>query len=114
MFECARTYISEFEANGESLWTSVKDTIEFVLSHPNGWEGAQQAQMREAAVYAGLVPEASIGEERPHFINEGEASINYCVHLSSVNNRIKVRHVLSSFSLQSLDIAPGQNISHSH
>ncbi len=29
---------------------------DYVLSHPNGWEGTQQSQMRSAAILAGLIP----------------------------------------------------------
>lgn len=36
---CARSYIIETHPNGNSLWASVEDQIEVVLSHPNGWEG---------------------------------------------------------------------------
>ena len=37
-------------ANGSSLWRTVKEDPQFVLSHANGWEGAQQTKMRRAAV----------------------------------------------------------------
>ncbi|PIL34614.1 hypothetical protein GSI_03393 [Ganoderma sinense ZZ0214-1] len=80
LFDCARRYISETHGNGESLWNSVKDRIEFVLSHPNGWEGLQQGKMRQAAVLAGLVPDTTVGHSRIHFVTEGEASLNYCIN----------------------------------
>ena len=57
LFRCSRTYIEEVHAIGDNWWGSMEDTIDFVLSHPNGWEGAQQEQMRRAAVLAGLVPD---------------------------------------------------------
>ncbi|OSC99572.1 hypothetical protein PYCCODRAFT_1394827 [Trametes coccinea BRFM310] len=79
LFTCTQRYISETHANGESLWSSLKDRIEFVLSHPNGWEGAQQGKMRQAAVMAGLVPDTPDGHERVHFVTEGEASLQFCV-----------------------------------
>ncbi|KAF9243386.1 hypothetical protein BU15DRAFT_86367 [Melanogaster broomeanus] len=43
-----------------ALWEAVEPTIEFVLSHPNGWEGAQQTKMRT-------------------FVTEGEASLHACI-----------------------------------
>ncbi|RDX46339.1 hypothetical protein OH76DRAFT_1485585 [Lentinus brumalis] len=67
------------EASGESLWASVKDTIDFVLCHPNGWEGLQQSKMRQAAILAGLVPDTSEGRDRVHFVSEGEAGLHFCV-----------------------------------
>ncbi|KAI0704722.1 hypothetical protein C8Q76DRAFT_631038 [Earliella scabrosa] len=79
LFACARTYICDTHANGESIWTSVEDRIEFVLSHPNGWEGLQQGKMRQAAVQGGLVPNTSGGDARVHFVTEGEASLNFCI-----------------------------------
>ena len=91
MFNCARTYISEYEANGESLWTSVKDTTEFVLSHPNGWEGLQQSKMREAAILAGLVPNSPAGRDRIHFVTEGEAGLHFCVQSCLTSENITVR-----------------------
>ncbi|KAH9940096.1 uncharacterized protein BXZ73DRAFT_43137 [Epithele typhae] len=79
LFRCSKRYICETHANGDSLWSSLEDRIEFVLSHPNGWEGAQQGKMRQAAVMAGLVPQTPVGQARVHFITEGEASLNFCV-----------------------------------
>ncbi|KAI0628248.1 hypothetical protein C8Q77DRAFT_1149000 [Trametes polyzona] len=77
LFRCARDYISEVHASGTKLWESLQGHIDFVLSHPNGWEGAQQSKMREAAVKAGLVQDAA--DKHIHFITEGEASLNFCI-----------------------------------
>ena len=91
LVSCARTYISETSvATGQSLWDSMKDSIEFVLTHPNGWEGRQQSQMRQAAIIAGLVPDTPAGRERIHFVNEGEAGLHYCAQKKSLFERIKV------------------------
>ncbi|OAX34642.1 hypothetical protein K503DRAFT_859084 [Rhizopogon vinicolor AM-OR11-026] len=51
LFQCARTYIEESHLN---LWRSVENSIEFVLTHPNGWEGPQQQQIRRAAELAAV------------------------------------------------------------
>ncbi|KAK1234966.1 hypothetical protein PQX77_001822, partial [Marasmius sp. AFHP31] len=53
LYRCTINFIKE--NRGEEFFSSVKHEIEYVLSHPNGWEGAQQAQMRQAAINAGLV-----------------------------------------------------------
>ncbi|KAI8977709.1 hypothetical protein BD414DRAFT_580166 [Trametes punicea] len=79
LFRCTQKYICETHANGESLWQSVEDRIEFILSHPNGWGGLQQGKMRQAAVQAGLIPDSAAGRERVHFVTEGEASLNFCL-----------------------------------
>ncbi|KAL0064091.1 hypothetical protein AAF712_008951 [Marasmius tenuissimus] len=67
------------ENRGEEFFSSVEHHIEYVLSHPNGWEGAQQAQMRQAAVSAGLVS-ADEADSRLQFVTEGEASLHYCIN----------------------------------
>ena len=79
LFECAYTYIKETHANGADLWDSVKGQIDFVLSHPNGWEGKQQSQMRKAAILARLVPDTPAGNDRLSFVTEGEASLHFAI-----------------------------------
>ena len=90
MFECARKYISDAHASGESLWNSVQDQIDFVLTHPNGWEGLQQGKMRQAAIMAGLVPDTPAGHARVHFVTEGEASLHFCVKSELTSESIQV------------------------
>jgi hypothetical protein len=77
LFRQTARYIRERE--GEKVWLSVQDHINFVLSHPNGWEGKQQAEMRRAAVAAGLVKSESEVLERVGFVTEGEASLHFCL-----------------------------------
>ena len=60
-------------------WASIENSIEFIFSHPNGWEGLQQQKYREAIEGAGLVPRTPQGRSRVHMIAEGEASLHYCV-----------------------------------
>ncbi|TRM63778.1 hypothetical protein BD626DRAFT_260775 [Schizophyllum amplum] len=79
LFNCTRTYIQETHPAGVQFWNSVKHNIDFVLTHPNGWEGRQQSQMREAAVQAGLVPGNDEGRARVSFVTEGEASLHFCL-----------------------------------
>lgn len=78
LLDCARIFIVQSHASGESLWNSVKDNLDVILSHPSGWEGIEQTKMREAAVHAGVFPD--ISSECLHFVTEGEASVNYCVY----------------------------------
>jgi len=80
LLECASSFIQETHANGVRLWESVKDQLYFVLSHPNGWGGAQQAEMRKAAVLAKLIPDTTAGHTRLSFVTEGEASLHFSVH----------------------------------
>ena len=89
LYQCARNFIEETHANGADLWSSLEDRIEFVLSHPNGWEGAQQSKMRTAAVQAGLI---SGDQSHSHlsFVTEGEASLHFCLQSGLINDAIKV------------------------
>ncbi|KAF7312389.1 hypothetical protein MIND_00252200 [Mycena indigotica] len=79
LFTCTRNFIVDTHANGSALWASVESDIKFVLSHPNGWEGAQQSKFRRAAIQGGLVPSTDEGKSRIFFVTEGEASLHACV-----------------------------------
>ncbi|KAI0668096.1 hypothetical protein C8Q78DRAFT_1081498 [Trametes maxima] len=79
LFRCTRDFICTAHPNGTTLWESIEDDIEFVLAHPNGWEGQQQSQMRRAAIRAGLVPDTCDGRARIQFVTEGEAGLHYCI-----------------------------------
>ncbi|TFK31142.1 hypothetical protein BDQ12DRAFT_740169 [Crucibulum laeve] len=89
LFQCAKVYIEETHAGGVDLWASVKNSIEFVLTHPNGWEGAQQSKMRDAAIFAGLVPNTREGRARVTFVTEGEASLYFCIQSGLTNDAIR-------------------------
>ncbi len=69
---------------GLLFWSSIENNIDFVLAHPNGWEGAQQAIMRQAAVLGGLVDDEN-AQERVQFVTEGEASLHYCIAKGAFN-----------------------------
>ncbi|KAI0367127.1 hypothetical protein BV20DRAFT_1123769 [Pilatotrama ljubarskyi] len=91
LYRCARTYISETHPSGGKLWTKAAtwDNIEFILSHPNGWGGLQQAKMREAAVAGGLIPDTPAGYSRVQFVTEGEASMNFCIRNGFAQEKIQ-------------------------
>lgn len=75
--DCAKTYI--IETHGEPTWTSLEDDILFVLTHPNGWGGPQQNEMRQAAIRAGLIPNTPEAASNVTFVTEGEASLHFCL-----------------------------------
>jgi hypothetical protein len=90
LYERAQQYIKESNtALGELVWNSLGSNIEFVLSHPNGWEGAQQSAMRRAAIKAGLVPDTPAGSNRISFVTEGEASLDYCIANGLISEKVK-------------------------
>ena len=90
LHQCARTFIEETHAIGVELWHTLEDHTEFVLTHPNGWEGAQQSMMRTAAVQAGLISDNEDGHSHLSFVTEGEASLHFCVQSGLTNDAIKV------------------------
>lgn len=77
LFDCAKTFIKD--THSPELWASVENNIDFVLTHPNGWEGAQQAQIRRAAVRAGFISDTPKGQSRLQLLTEGEASLHFCI-----------------------------------
>lgn len=79
LFRCTHSFIVDTHANGHAMWRAVEHDVQFVLSHPNGWEGAQQTKMRRAAVIGGLIPDTDEGKARIRFVTEGEASLHACV-----------------------------------
>ncbi|KAI0738316.1 hypothetical protein C8Q80DRAFT_271627 [Daedaleopsis nitida] len=80
LWQCTGEYIQQIGPQERQMWDSLRDDTVFVLSHPNGWEAAQQSMMRDAAVLAGLVSDSPAGHERIHFVTEGEAGLHYCLH----------------------------------
>ena len=91
LFKCTKNFIIDTHANGLSLWRTVEEDLQFVLSHPNGWEGAQQTKMRRAAVHGGLIPDTDAGKARIRFVTEGEASLHACVLNGLANEMLTVQ-----------------------
>lgn len=79
LLNCCEYFIKEVHPTYASSWDNLSKTAEFVLCHPNGWQGAQQNRMRQAAVKASLVPDSAEGHDRIRFVTEGEASLHYCI-----------------------------------
>ncbi|KAN0094942.1 hypothetical protein V8E55_003229 [Tylopilus felleus] len=77
LFHCAKTYIQMHHS--ALTWSTIEDSIEYIFTHPNGWEGAQQQLYRQAAERANLISSTPDGRSRVHMLTEGEASLHYCV-----------------------------------
>ena len=90
IFACTKTYIEQSHSNGAAILESVEGQTHFVLTHPNGYEGFQQALMREAAVLAGLVPDEEAAESHISLVTEGEASLHYCIQSGLTIDSMKV------------------------
>ena len=76
LFQCAKTYIQD--SHPGFTWPIVEHSIEYIFTHPNGWEGRQQ-DYRRAIEHAGLVSSTPEGMSRIHMLTEGEASLHFCV-----------------------------------
>ena len=93
LYNCTTDFIRDTHANGSALLKSIiPEHLEFVLAHPNGWEGAQQAKMRRAAVYGGLVHDTAEGRAKVRFVTEGEASLHACVLSGLAADVLSVSH----------------------
>ena len=79
------------------MWDSISG-IELVLTHPNGWGGLQQSQLRSAAIGAGIVPDTPAGRAHVQFVTEGEACFNFCATEIRVGETLKVRHTVHAQS----------------
>ena len=79
LYKVTKKYIEEHHVGFS--WTSIENSIEFIFSHPNGWEGLQQQKYRKAIEGAGLIPRTPEGRARVHLITEGEASLHYCISI---------------------------------
>jgi hypothetical protein len=92
LFESTKALYKTSEPNGELRWESVSENVELILTHPNGWGGPQQTQLRTAAVKAGIVPDTPTGHSRVQFVTEGEASFSFCATRTQAGRNLKVRY----------------------
>lgn len=99
---CTLKYISETHANGATLLSSLEEHTEFVITHPNGWEGLPQSHLRKAAARGGLVPEPN--DPRIHFITEGEAALHFCMRNHLTSEAMKVNYLFLSIFLLLISI----------
>jgi len=110
LLHCAASYIQDTYPNGPTIWTTLKDDVHFVLSHPNGWEGKEQSQMRLAAVKAGLVPDTPSGHSRLVFVTEGEASLHFTIESGALSQTMEVWIVLLLFVSNTTDNVKGEGV----
>jgi hypothetical protein len=106
LFGYSKDFIIDKHAGGAFLWRAVEEDLQFVLSHPNGWEGAQQTMWR-AAVHGGLIPDTDAGRERICFVTEGEASLHACVLNGFADEMPTVLAILYSYRITLIAIIQG-------
>ena len=91
LFDSTEALFKSSEPN--VTWDSIS-IIELVLTHPNGWRGPQQSQLRTAAVKAGIIQDTPAGHARVHFVTEGEASFSFCATHTHVGGNLKVCYIV--------------------
>ena len=109
LFDSTKALFISSDPLGDMRWNTVSDNIELVLTHPNGWGGAQQSQLRTAAVRANIVPDTPEGYGKVHFVSEGEASFNFCATRTQAGENVKVRHCLCHLPLIFRDLTCHQH-----
>jgi hypothetical protein len=72
---CARLHIADVE--GQEIWNSVKENIDFILVIPNGWGNEEKEALRSAAIRGDLIPNHS---NRLRFVKKGEATLHFGNH----------------------------------
>ena len=99
LYKCTQTYIQTAHPNGRDLWSlaSSSGSIDYVLSHPNGWEGYQQTQLRDALVLAGLVQADAASLSRVSFVTEGEASLHFAIDHGLALHDVRVGYYFRCF-----------------
>ena len=90
LFESTKALFKSSEPNGELRWDTISESIELVLTHPNGWGGLQQTMLRTAAVKACIVPDTPAGHSSVHFVTEGEAGFSFCATRTQAGRNLKV------------------------
>ena len=69
---CARLYIADME--GQEIWDSVKENIDFILVIPNGWGKKEKEALRSAAIRGGLISNDS---NYLRFVKKGEVTLHF-------------------------------------
>ncbi|KAF7291486.1 hypothetical protein MKEN_01483100 [Mycena kentingensis (nom. inval.)] len=82
--EQVKAYLTATYGSGGNIWDALSPTMYVILSTPNGWEGAQQNRMRQAAIAAGLVD--AQGGRRIRFVTEAEAAVLYAADSGNVED----------------------------
>lgn len=87
LFNCTRTYITDTHSMG--LWYDVANNVDYVLTHPNGWGGAQQSEIRSAAILAGLASDTLGGQSRIQLLAESEANLYFCIRIGPAIDEVR-------------------------
>ncbi|KDQ12450.1 hypothetical protein BOTBODRAFT_34427 [Botryobasidium botryosum FD-172 SS1] len=90
IFRQTEKYFKERIMEGETKWSSLEDSIELVVAHPNGWDIREQGVLRNATVDANIMPSLYVAQERVHFVSEAEAAVHFVLLHADFDNGLKV------------------------
>jgi len=89
LFNSAKAFIQEHEPMGRELLESLGSNVDLILSHPNEWEGREQAFLRKSVVKAGVFTEEE-ALSRVSFVTEGEATLGFCATNTNAGELLEV------------------------
>ena len=90
LLRCTKEYIEQSHASGGLLWSTLEKHTHLVLTHPNGWGGLEQNQLKKAAIKAGFFPNLDAADTQLSFVTEGETGLHYCNYSGLSKDAFKV------------------------
>jgi len=101
-----RNFFQERVIDVTTAWTNHFDSVDTIITHPNGWGIHEQVFLRKAAIAAGFPNENPTARIR--FVTEAEASVHYYLSRADADsNWLKVCVFLAKVS--SFEDAPLRN-----
>ncbi|KAG8720502.1 hypothetical protein FRC09_009456 [Ceratobasidium sp. 395] len=88
MFEHTKSFFQKEVFEGKQVWEKHSNSMEVVITHPNGWGIYEQTKLRTAAIRAGLVPERD-STSRIKFLSEAEASVHFCINSMNLQTLVE-------------------------
>jgi hypothetical protein len=89
LFKHTKEFFGLHEDQGSQDWETLSQSMDIVLTHPNGWGLREQATLRTAAISAGLFTEAN-SHRQLSFVSEAEASIHFCIQDAQLASSLRV------------------------
>jgi hypothetical protein len=97
IMKCTEDFISAKYRGGAQLIEETYRSRTIVLTHPNGWEGAQQAAMRKACVDSAIVDQSKA--KNVQFVSEAEASMTFALTSQAMSSWTQVSRSTSAFCI---------------
>ena len=99
LVSCVKSSLLDTRPTLRDTVPELLDNATFIIAHPNGWEGVHQTKLRNAAIYAKLIPDTPEGRSRVIFVSEGEASLHFCLKGGHIENVSTCAYVNSLYVL---------------